>query len=66
MTDQTLRPPAGSPAAQRLGCSCPVLDNHYGRGYWGDGAKYGWIHREDCPVHGFPTSHTTDTAKKEE
>jgi len=49
MTDT--RPPPGSPEAQSLGCNCPVFDNHYGRGYWGDGKKYGWVHRVDCLVH---------------
>lgn len=54
MTDDLPRP--GSYDAQALGCKCPVLDNHYGRGYWGDGKKYGWVHREDCPIHGEPSS----------
>lgn len=49
-----LRP--GSPEAQREGCTCPVMDNHYGRGYWGNAEKYGYVHNAECPVHGFPES----------
>jgi len=47
--------PRGAPGSQEAveaGCICAVWDNHYGRGYWGDGTKYGWDVRGDCPVHG--------------
>ena len=27
------RRPPGSPEAVEAGCSCPVIDNHHGRGY---------------------------------
>jgi hypothetical protein len=42
----------GSVEAIRAGCICPQIDNHFGRGYGGDGEKYGWIRNFDCPIHG--------------
>lgn len=47
----TPQPSPGSPDATRAGCTCPVIDNHYGRGIGGDGQTY-WING-DCPLHGF-------------
>ncbi len=47
----TTPPHPGTDAAQALGCSCPVIDNHRGRGYYGNGAKYGWIITEGCSLH---------------
>jgi hypothetical protein len=51
------KPNPGTKEAIEAGCTCPVLDNNYGRGipiktkdgtiqtgYWMDGA---------CPLHGF-------------
>jgi hypothetical protein len=48
-------PNPGSNAALELGCTCPVLDNHYGKGFpelFTDiiGGKCFWI-AQDCPVH---------------
>ena len=49
----------GSEAALALGCTCPVIDNHYGEGMPYDGPpdaetyKAGrayWI-SSDCPLH---------------
>lgn len=41
----------GSPDAVTDGCSCPVLDNHHGKG-----VRYpsgpAWYVNEDCPLHG--------------
>ena len=37
------KPNPGSKEAQVLGCVCPVLDNSYGKGYLGDGEKFGFI-----------------------
>lgn len=42
----------GSPLAQKQGCICPVIDNHHGLGYAGNGKKYGWLTVPNCPVHG--------------
>lgn len=44
--------PPGSEEAIRAGCQCPVLDNGHGRGYLGDGQKFGWWINDDCPMHG--------------
>jgi hypothetical protein len=47
-------PNPGSAAAIAMGCTCPVLDNAYGRGAYGgaliDGQPQFWI-VEGCPVH---------------
>jgi len=51
-TNGTLRP--GSTEAREKGCTCPILDNHYGRGRGGEGEKYGWWIVQDCPLHGGP------------
>lgn len=44
-------PHPGSKEAMDSGCTCPVADNHHGKGYGGNGEKYGWIQNEDCPLH---------------
>ena len=41
----------GSPEAKRDGCSCPVIDNHHGKGLGGDGEKYGWVVVLTCEMH---------------
>jgi hypothetical protein len=44
-------PNPGSPQAIEQGCTCAVLDNHYGEGFpWGGSTSF-WI-SEDCPLHG--------------
>lgn len=43
--------PPGSESAKRQGCACPDIDNHYGRGRYDDGSKYGWFVYEGCPLH---------------
>lgn len=40
-------PSPGSEEAVDMGCSCPVMDNRYGRG----GLVGYWISAE-CPIHG--------------
>lgn len=40
----------GSFEAREKGCSCPVIDNHYGKGYRGDYQSY--IMSDDCKIHG--------------
>lgn len=43
-------PNPGSTAALDAGCTCPVIDNHHGKGFpWGGGQKF-WI-SGGCPVH---------------
>ena len=56
------KPNPGSKEAQVLGCVCPVLDNSYGKGYLGDGEKFGFIMNEHCPIHGTNQSPVTDKA----
>lgn len=43
-------PNPGSPEAGEQGCTCAVIDNHYGRGMpYPDGPAF-WI-SGDCPLH---------------
>ncbi len=44
-------PRPGSSEAVARDCKCPVIDNHHGLGYGGDGARFGWYVSESCPVH---------------
>jgi hypothetical protein len=41
----------GMAGAKRLGCTCPVVDNHHGLGRGGDGNKFGWFVSSTCPLH---------------
>lgn len=41
----------GSDIARRKGCTCAILDNHYGKGRGGDGLRWGWYVSGECPVH---------------
>lgn len=46
-----IQPNPGSKEAQEVGCTCPVIDNHYGRDEnIGFGKGNYWI-SEDCPIH---------------
>lgn len=40
----------GSEEAQKLGCTCPVIDNHYGKGR-PTGEEIHFIISGDCPYH---------------
>lgn len=42
-------PNPGTQEAQNLGCRCPVMDNHYGRGYYDDGKTF--VYNSACVVH---------------
>ena len=46
------KPFPGSDEAVRSGCTCPIVDNGHGRGFLGDGRKFGWVLNGDCPIHG--------------
>ena len=56
MTHVPSKPNPGSDAAIAQGCTCPVIDNHHGRGMPAldaDGQERAWfVFREDCPLHG--------------
>lgn len=41
----------GSPEAREKGCKCPVIDNHFGKGWGGNGDEFGWVFSSICPVH---------------
>lgn len=41
----------GSKSAINKGCTCPVIDNHHGKGIpMSDGSPYFWIN-DTCPIH---------------
>lgn len=42
----------GSKEAIDAGCLCPRMDNEYGKGYHGNGEKFGFVVNYDCPLHG--------------
>lgn len=42
-------PNPGSKEAQKAGCICPVMDNHYGAGYGGQ--KGVFAYNGGCSVH---------------
>ena len=43
------RPAPGSTLARGRGCTCPQVDNGFGRGYLGRAGVF--VHTTDCPVH---------------
>ena len=49
--DNSKAPLPGSSEAIKAGCTCPVLDNHHGRGFMLDGETCFW-YSGDCPLHG--------------
>lgn len=48
-------PNPGSDEARKQGCTCPVLDNNFGKGQYGNGEEYGWVIVGGCPLHDEPT-----------
>ena len=48
MTD---KPKPGSAEAVDLGCTCPIIDNHYGKGFIIDDMLCHYMN-DDCPLHG--------------
>ena len=46
----------GSEESLQAGCCCPYMDNGHGRGYLGDGEKFGWVINSACPLHGEGTA----------
>lgn len=44
----------GSKEAVLLGCTCPVMDNNYGRGFEIQGETCFYFSL-DCPIHGTKT-----------
>lgn len=55
MTNHNDTPPPGSDEAVRIGCTCPQMDNAYGRSYMGgvtdtDGNTV-YVYSIECTVH---------------
>ena len=46
-------PNPGSMEAVRAGCTCNVVDNDYGRGWYKQPGQF--VYNEDCPLH-FPVN----------
>lgn len=46
----TKTPNPGTQEAIDAGCKCPVIDNHYGLGWDGQGRDF--IYNMDCELHG--------------
>lgn len=48
-------PNPGSPEAEKLGCTCPIIDNGHGRGYMGGvkdkSGETMFVYTSGCPVH---------------
>lgn len=51
----------GSEEAVKAGCTCPIIDNHYGAGF---GGRY-WMN-EDCPIHGNKKEEMTEEQVKDD
>ncbi len=45
----TTKPNPGSDEAVKIGCLCPVIDNHYGHGYQGEEGVF--VYNSECPIH---------------
>ncbi len=45
------QPSPGSKEAQKAGCLCPVIDNHYGKGIRWEDVKVVFYMNVDCPLH---------------
>jgi len=39
----------GSEEARKAGCTCPIMDNNYGKGYLGQPGVF--VYRSGCKVH---------------
>ena len=46
----TKTPNPGSREAQEKGCTCPVMDNNYGKGYMGQEGLF--VYNMECLIHG--------------
>ena len=42
----------GSDEARAAGCTCPIIDNHYGAGQDRGGSEPVFVINLECPVHG--------------
>jgi hypothetical protein len=51
-------PNPGSDEAIDMGCTCAVLDNAHGRGYFGEPGVF--VMSGDCPLHGSESRKNND------
>lgn len=59
----TPTPNPGSEEALKLGCKCPIIDNHYGEGMSFSNPPCFWVNAA-CPLHGsldIKNTHLTET-----
>ena len=58
------KPNPGTKEAIEAGCTCPVIDNNYGKGIpikTKDGTiQTGYWMSDNCPLHGFPEFKAED------
>jgi len=58
-------PNPGSVAAREMGCTCPIIDNHYGAGVPfvenGEKKMFFW-YSSDCPVHLYTSQGDSEEA----
>ncbi|RMH21580.1 MAG: hypothetical protein D6698_02475 [Gammaproteobacteria bacterium] len=52
-------PNPGSEEAVKRGCTCPVLDNAFGKGYMGQPGVF--VQVADCPIHGLKSENQDET-----
>lgn len=57
-------PHPGSEEAIKMGCACPVLDNHHGQGFTMNGKTCFWI-TEGCPIHVKPKEEKEDDPSRQ-
>lgn len=50
----------GSPEAIAAGCTCPVIDNHHGKGIPTRAGERLFWYDSTCPLHGTPTRSLLD------
>ena len=43
-------PNPGSPEAEAVGCTCPIMDNSYGKGYFMQPNVF--VYNLECRIHG--------------
>ena len=56
------KPSPGSEEAQDLGCTCPVMDNEYGKGYMGMEGVF--VYNSCCSLHGEYLKEVMDENKE--
>lgn len=60
MEEKKLNP--GSDEAIKAGCTCPVLDNSHGKGYYMQEGIFVMV--ANCPIHGLEAKKILEKGKK--